>query len=195
MSETSQPMLKQIEFAALLGVARSYITKLKADGRLVMDGDKVDVEASRKRIAETADPNRDDVACRWAVQRGRETGIGASATPPPEDPEEDASAAFTYANARARKEHAQADVAEMERDKQRGLLLDRTAVSAAVEDVMTTIRQALEQQPHRVAPMLVGHDLDYIRAALKQENNNVLAEMVKDFSKRLRQISGEEEGA
>ena len=27
--------VKQIEFAALLGVSRSYITKLKADGRLI----------------------------------------------------------------------------------------------------------------------------------------------------------------
>lgn len=194
--------LKQIDFAALLGVARSYITKLKADGRLVMIGNLVDVDASRLRIAETADPNRDDVASRWAAQRGRETGINTpepseapAASKTAEEGEDEAAAGTgTYATARARKEHAQADIAEMERDKQRGLLIERAAVAAAIEDVMTTIRQSLEQQPHRVAPMLVGHDLDYIRATLKQENNSVLSEMVKDFGKRLRQIAGEEEG-
>jgi phage terminase Nu1 subunit (DNA packaging protein) len=185
--------LKQIEFAKLLGVSRSYITKLKADGRLVMDGVLVDVDASQKRIAETADLNRDDVASRWAAQRGRETGITKPETVgEPED--ESIPVTGTYATARARKEHAQADIAEMERDKQRGLVIDRAAVAAAVEDVMTTVRQSIEQQPHRVAPMLVGQDLDCIRATLKQENNSALAEMVKDFGKRLRQISGEEEG-
>lgn len=179
--------LKQIEFAALLGVSRSYITKLKADGRLVMSGNKVDVAASRILIAETADPNRDDVASRWAAQR-------ASIPTALEEPEEESSpAAGTYADARARKEHAQADIAEMERDRQRGLLIERAAVAAAIEDIMTAARQTLEQQPHRLAPLLVGHDLDYTRATLKQEINNVLADMARDYAQRLRQLAGEEE--
>ena len=76
-----------------------------------------------------------------------------------------------------------------------GVLIERVAVEAAIEDVMTTVRQALEQQPHRVAPMLVGQDLDYIRATLKQETAAVLGEMVHNFAKRLRVLAGEEETA
>jgi phage terminase Nu1 subunit (DNA packaging protein) len=194
--------VKQIEFAALLGVSRSYITKLKADGRLIMDGDRVDVEASRARIADTADPHRDDVASRWAERRDRAATAAAIALPLddeddlPEDPPATSalrSASSSYVDARARKEQAQADIAEMERDKTRGLLIERQAVEAAVEDVMTTVRQALEQQPHRLAPLLVGQDLDAIRITLKQETARILGEMVHTFAKRLRQIAGEEE--
>jgi len=194
--------VKQIEFAALLGVSRSYITKLKADGRLIMDGDRVDVEASRARIADTADPHRDDVASRWAERRDRAATAAAIGLPLddeddlPEDPPATSalrSASSSYVDARARKEQAQADIAEMERDKTRGLLIERQAVEAAVEDVMTTVRQALEQQPHRLAPLLVGQDLDAIRITLKQETARILGEMVHTFAKRLRQIAGEEE--
>lgn len=197
--------LKQIEFAALLGVSRSYITKLKADGRLIMVGDRVDVEASRVRIADTADPHRDDVASRWAEHRDRAAAAASAIELPLDDDDalpEDApatsalrSASSSYVDARARKEQAQADIAEMERDKARGLLIERQAVEAAVEDVMTTVRQALEQQPHRLAPLLVGQDLGAIRITLKQETARILSEMVHAFAKRLRQIAGEEEVA
>lgn len=197
--------LKQIEFAALLGVSRSYITKLKADGRLIMVGDRVDVEASRVRIADTADPHRDDVASRWAEHRDRAAAAASAIELPLDDDDalpEDApatsalrSASSSYVDARARKEQAQADIAEMERDKARGLLIERQAVEAAVEDVMTTVRQALEQQQHRLAPLLVGQDLGAIRITLKQETARILSEMVHTFAKRLRQIAGEEEVA
>lgn len=187
--------VSQAEFARRLNVARSYITKLKADGRIVLAEDGgVDVEASRRRIIETADPNRDDVVSRWAQQRG-ETGIQPAGAGRAliEDDEEEAQRSSTYADARARKESAAADMAEMERDKLRGLLIERAAVEAAVEDVMTTVRQSLEQQPSRIAPMLVGGDLDQIRATLKQEINSVLADMVRDFQKAIRQAAGEGE--
>ena len=180
--------VKQIEFARLLGISRSYITKLKADGRLVVTDDGlVDVELSRALITETADPNRDDVATRWAAERTQKAAPAAAT-----ESEIDEPASRTYADARARKEHAQADIAEMERDKQRGQLIERAAVEAAFEDVMTALRQSLEQQPHRVAPMLVGLELDAIRATLKQEINGALSELVRNFGATLRQISGEE---
>lgn len=200
----SAETLRQIDFAALLGCSRSYITKLKGDGRLIMIGDLVDIEASRLRIAETADPNRDDVASRWAEHRGREMGAPAIPALLPaegaEEPEvrhkkarEADSATKSYVDARARNEEARADLSEMERDKARGLLIERAAVEIAVEDVMTTVRQMLEQQPHRVAPMLVGQDLDYIRATLKQETASVLGEMVRSFGKRLLVLAGGDE--
>ena len=55
----------QSEFARILGVGRSYVTALKKADRLVLNAiGNVLVEESKKRIAETADPNRDDVAAR-----------------------------------------------------------------------------------------------------------------------------------
>jgi hypothetical protein len=61
-----------------------------------------------------------------------------------------------------------------------------------IEDVVSVIRQALENMPHRTAPELVGKDLDAIRATLKQEVHTALADMEREFSKRLNKIGGEE---
>ena len=59
-------------------------------------------------------------------------------------------------------------------------------------DVVTAIRQAIENMPHRTAPELVGKDLDAIRATLKQEIHGALADMEREFSKRLNQRGSEE---
>lgn len=189
--------MTQAEFARTLGVARSYVTALKQAGRLVLtDDQKINVDASIVKIKETADPNRDDVVTRWAATRQSTVNAGNEKEiqrPRNARNKDTGKSASTFADARARNEAARADIAEMERDKLRGSLVERTAVEAAVEDVMTIVRQSIEQQPHRVAPLLVGQDLDAIRATLKQENNAMLGEMVREFSKRLRHMAGEEE--
>lgn len=178
--------LTQSAYARQLGVSRSYITKLKAEGRLVMTADDlVDVEKSNAKIDATRDPNRDDVAARHAEARQP----AAAKAPAPETDK----VGNTYQAARAVKEKYAAMTAKLDYERASGQMIERAAVEAAVEDVMTVVRQSLEQQPHRVAPMLVGHDLDHIRATLKQENHSVLAEMVKEFGNRIRQMAGEGE--
>lgn len=56
------------EFAEMNGWSPSYVTKLSQAGRLVFTDDNkmVLVEASLEKIAETKDPNRDDVVKRHA---------------------------------------------------------------------------------------------------------------------------------
>ena len=76
----------QSEFARLIGVQKSYVTKLKEQGRLVMsaDGKLVNVEASKQRIQQTADPNRDDVSQRFekpGVWKRTYTGFGSGLQP------------------------------------------------------------------------------------------------------------------
>ncbi len=52
-----QKFCNQTEFAAMLGVHRSYVTRLKKAGRLVLTADgRVNVQASLARVQETADP-------------------------------------------------------------------------------------------------------------------------------------------
>lgn len=69
-------------FARRLGVAPSYVTKLKDEGRIVVVDGQVEVEASLARMEATKDPNRDDVRQRHAKARDakRETerlaGVG-----------------------------------------------------------------------------------------------------------------------
>lgn len=176
-------LVTQSEFARMEGKAKSYITQLKQAGRLVMEGNKVDVEASRAKIAGSADPNRDDVKKRWAEQRPQP----AAANEPQSD-----KIGNSYQAARAVKEKFAAMSAKLDYERAIGKMVERTEVEAAVEDVTSIIRQALEQMPHRTAPELVGKTLDQIRATLKQDIHAALSEMEREFSKRLVQI-GENE--
>jgi hypothetical protein len=43
--------VSQAEFSRLLGVSRKTVTIWKAEGKIVMNGERVDVEASRERLA------------------------------------------------------------------------------------------------------------------------------------------------
>lgn len=174
----------QIEFAQLIGVAKSYVTKLKNDNRLVMDasGKRVDIEASKARIAATADPSKPDVSAKWAKP-----------TPPVNQPAEDnedapAGGGSKYHDARAAKEHYAALSAKLDYEKAIGKVVDKADVQAVVEDVITQFRQGLENLPYRLAPELVGRDLDGIRAALKQEVFDSLAKMQRGFLRQMDEI-------
>ena len=174
--------VSQAEFARMEGKARSYITALKTAGRLVMTADgKVDVEASRARIAGTSDPNRDDVSKRWAETRST-----------PEEPSAADKIGSSYQAARAVKEKFAAMTAKLDYERAIGKMVEKTEVANAIEDVTSVIRQTLENLPHRTAPELVGKDLDAIRATLKQEVHGALADMEREFTKRLNQMGSEE---
>lgn len=196
----------QADFARRLGVSRSHVTGLKHAGRLVLtDNGLVDVDASIARIDATRDPNRDDVANRHAAARERLQTAAAPPVPPvpPVPPQAPASPlapldaanhadpddSISYQAARTVKERYAAKTAKLEYERAIGHLVERAAVEAAVEDIMTTVRQSLEQQPHRLAPLLIGKDLDAIRATLRQETAHILGAMVADFAARLAQLA------
>lgn len=180
----------QSEFARLLGCSRSYVTALKKADRIVLNAiGNVLVEESRQRIIETADPNRDDVVQRWALERGKAVDV----EPPKEDDGDDKSpVGHDYQKSRAQKEHYLAEQARIQFERDIGKLVDKSDVEAAIADVVTTFRQALENLPHRTAPELVGKDLDAIRATLKQDIHGALAELERDCSKRIEQLGSEE---
>lgn len=175
--------VSQAEFARMEGKTRSYITALKHAGRLVMVGDKVDVEASRARIAGTSDPNRDDVAQRWADQRPQNAAV---------DTAQADKIGSGYQAARAVKEKFAAMQAKLDYERAIGKMVEKSDVANAIEDVTSVIRQALENLPHRTAPELVGKDLNAIRATLKQEVHGALVEMEREFTKRIESIGSEE---
>lgn len=68
-------------FARRLGVAPSYVTKLKDEGRIVVVDGQVEVEASLARMEATKDPNRDDVRQRHAKARDAKRLAGATGAP------------------------------------------------------------------------------------------------------------------
>ena len=181
--------VNQSKFAEIIGVDRSYVTKLKKHDRLVIDDDGlIDVDASVQRIKDTADPNRGDVVTRWKNERGDQAPVVSQDQSPelsPELPEDSAPEDHSYQRARAKKEHFLAERARIDYLREIGELVPILDMRQAVADVITTFRQTLEQLPYRTGPELVGTDLDAIRATLKQDIHAALSGMEREFSKRL----------
>lgn len=180
--------MKQIDFAKVMGVNRSTVSRWKTDGRLVLtDEGLVDVEASKARIADTA-AGRDDVAARHAQDRGATLPAAETASTNTGDEGGDDGAENSRAYWVMRKERALALAAERNEAVAAGALIPRADVEAAVADVMTVARLAAENLPSHVSPLLVGKDLDGIRATLKSEIHDLLAQMARDFGARLQQM-------
>lgn len=136
------------------------------------EGGLVDVVASQLRIAATKG-GRDDVAARHATNKGQ------GSTKPDEK----------RVDAQSRKESAQADLAEMERDKMRGKLIEREQVEQAMADVVAFARQGIENLPHRVAAQLVGKDFEQIVAILREAIVENMGDMHKEAGKQLAELT------
>lgn len=173
--------LTRAEFARHINRSKSYVTKLGHAGRLVFteSGRRVRVAESIARIQATADPNRDDVARRWADRRGE-----APAGDPPDDagmPDGDAkadpTAAETFARARARKETALADKAEMEAAVQAGSLVPVEEVARAGADAGAILRRVAENYPAQHSTELAGIvDVDQMFGRLTDLVEQLLSE-------------------
>ena len=197
------PAITLSEFARLKGWSPSYVTKLKADGRLVLteNGKRVLVEESVVRIEETKDPNRDDVGARHARARQARAG-GASPTlsgdspaapgmeevgrrqeqPPRATPGAVAEtpAGQSYANARAIKERFLALGAKLEYERAIGKVVDSAAVIAAGAEIGTVLRATLENLTDQLAPALAEGDPERERriyARLVEHMEMVLTEI------------------
>lgn len=149
------PAVTKTEFASLLGVAKSYVSKLAAADRLVITaGGLVDVDASKRRIQETS----------GAPER-------AAVTTP------------VFADARDKKEHYQAEMARLDYETRCGTLMDAADVRAVVANAATTLRTRLELLPDQLAPQLAAQpDENTVRAILANEIEALLADLAAGFT-------------
>jgi len=179
-------------FARILGVAPSYITNLKGQGRLVLtdDGKRIRVRESRARIKATADPAKEAVAARHAGNREARAGDATDQPPvaPPardqgDDGAEPAPMSSGYTYWRERTEKAKALAAERDNAVADGRLLDAGDVTAAVAAAITTLRTRIESMPDVLGPQLAAiHDEAESRAVLAEAFEHALEEMARQFS-------------
>ena len=187
-------LLKQAAFAKLQGWHKSTVTRLKQAGRLVMVGGRVDVLASMKRIEETGGM-RDDVAERHATERaqktaatgrevageGKDAGEGEKSAP---DSEEQGGRGETRANAQARKEAAQADLAEMEVQQKRGELIPKADVDLALRSFAASVRAKLDVVADQIAPLVAPvSDLDEVHALVSEHMRGILTAVADDMGR------------
>jgi hypothetical protein len=186
---------RQAEFAAFVGWDKSHVTRLKQLGQLVLTADGlVDYPASLRRIADNADPARDAQRQVAAAKRAPAPESAPAPQPPapPAAPTPDVDP--KYASSRADKEYWAAQTAKLEYEQLVGKVVYRADVDKVVADVTLQFRQALENQPHRLADRLVGLDLAAIRHRLRDDGQEILAELARGFAKRLQQL-GQQQGS
>ncbi len=158
-------------FARRLGVSPSYVTQLAQDGRLVLEGKKVVVEASLARIEATKAPEWDAVRQRHAKTRDARREAVAPAVPLPAsgdgsggngdgaatdepaavDPKADTTAE-AYRRFRAVREHYQARQAKMRVAMKQGRLAPMAEVRRAGEHGGAGVRGMLENLADQIAP-------------------------------------------
>jgi hypothetical protein len=153
--------LRKSDFAAHLGVGRSYVSNLATQGRLVMgsgaNAHLIDVAATKARLKETT----------AAPERANE----AAQTP-------------LFADAKDQREHYQAQMARLDYEQRVGTLLLADDARALVAGAATGLRARLELLPDQLAPELAATaDEQRIRALLANEIEAALAELAHQFGK------------
>ncbi len=163
----TQETMNQSDFAKHLGKDKSYVTRLKQSGRLVLvAGGLVDVEKSKALIAQTADPSR------------------ATSSEPPVAEVKEPAAGGTYHTAKAMNEQYKALTAKLEYEKASEKLVDADAVRLFAADIGATFRSALEILPDRISSELVAlSDVDAIRAVLVDAFEQVLLDLSHKIEK------------
>lgn len=152
-------------FAARVGMHKSSITRAVQEGHVVMEGAYVNVEKSLPLI-EAMRGNTPHTAARVEALKAQraagETKASAAAAPSGPSPARDKMAeAMGKVGARTkvalmRKAEAEADMQEIKRDTERGLLLEADQVTKAWASIITAAKGRLLALPQRLAFELVG---------------------------------------
>lgn len=159
MAASTPSALTKTAFAAHIGVAKSYVSKLGNTGRLVLTDDGlVDVAASLQKIKST----------NGAPERSPDSMV------PPQ-----------YADQRDRGDRLKNELLEMEVGERRGELLKAQDVRAFIVGAATMLRGRLEALPEQLAPQIAaaGSDEHQVRSLLASEIEILLQELSHQFSK------------
>lgn len=196
----------QAEFARRLDVDKSYVTRLKQAGRLVLNdaGNKVLVEESLQRIKETADPNRDDVAMRHAAAKSKEPlpaeedeGDDSVSLPLAIAALERASQAWhdegggalpllSFQAARQLKMNIETMASGLEAMVEAGKLVPADDMRRTIADRLTTLRTRLEALPGILPPVLAAADgEEQIRALLAEHIEQLLEDLSTEFAEQV----------
>ena len=151
----------QAEIAVALGITPGRVAQLKKRG-MPLHG----IEAARAWRVQNVAPVA--VAKPLASPAAQEEGgsVGEDATAPAGD---------TYWMSRARREQAEAAIAEFKQRELEGALIRVDAVRAAVAGKLSALRDALLQMPARLAPQLAAEaDLVTVTQLLEGELHQVM---------------------
>lgn len=165
-------LISQAEYARRRGVAKSAVAKAVAEGRISLIGGKVDPEVADIQWARNTRARADSGRAGAAAAEGEGQGSPAAPEAPvaPENAPAAAGQPGGYADARARRENADAERAEIELGKLRGQLVERARAERGAFDAFRALRDAIMAAPQRAAPRVMGMaDVRDIEGAITEE--------------------------
>lgn len=157
-------VISKTEFAARRGWAKSYVSKLANQNRLVLTKDgKIELEATEALLDQTADPSKAAVADRHhqdRLQRDVYSQLSSHVEPTsmaaPPHSLTPAVALPDFQKARALREHNLAQLAEIELHKAKGSLVSVIAVQTGAYNAGRMLRDQLLGMPPQLAPELAS---------------------------------------
>lgn len=191
-------VISKTEFAARRGWAKSYVSKLANQGRLVLtEKGKIELEATEALLAQSADPSKAAVADRHHQDRlqrdvyanlNAQSASTSTAAQPPVDLAGDEQPNFQ--KARAHREYYLAQMAEMEFRKAQGALVEVSAVQKAAFETARSLNQSLLGMSSQLAPQLAAMSDPWeverhLTAALRQRLSEAASVSSEDFGLRL----------
>jgi hypothetical protein len=169
------------DFARRLGWNRSSVTRAVQDGRVVLSGDLVDIDASLAKIEALAHTAAHHQAHARQLEEDRQRKQADSETPTlPAAPAAEGmeSLNLRLKKAEADKREHEAEIARMDREQKAGNLIARDVVDYVLTDYAATLRSLIETRADRLAPVIHPlQTLDEVHAALAEADESVLHEM------------------
>jgi len=164
-------LMTQSGFAKHIGPSRQYVSQMKINGHLVMNGDQVDAERSIARMESLKDPVKQGVEDRHEQER-----------------KSDKSQSSNIIIARREKqleiEEERHRTLKRENDLADGKLMVTDEARAAVADGDAIIRNRLESLPDVLAPQLAAEtDEQKIRAVLMDYVEGMLMDLSRSFNR------------
>lgn len=170
------------DFARRMGWNRSSVTRAVKDGRVVLAGDLVDVEASLQKIEALAHPAAHHQAHVRQLEEARKAKADGSEKPAEEGIE---ALNLRLKRAEADKREHEAEMARMERETMAGNLIAREDVEFALSDFGAILRGLMENFADRLAPVVHPlQSMEETHAALAEAAADVLTTMNESLLKR-----------
>jgi hypothetical protein len=153
------------EAARRIGVTETALRKAEAIGRIGREPDgQWDVDRTRRRLVETADPHRSPLASSGGV------GVGNGDTP--------------FAKLKVAQLALKVEAQRLALDENKGKLLDVGAANSAIDEIAGAMRDTLLNWPARVAGLIaaeLGIDPHLLQTILQQHITDLLAEAADRF--------------
>ncbi len=154
------------EAARRIGVTETALRKAATKGRIEREPDgQWDVEKTRRRMVETADPVRSPLA------GGGAGGAMSGDTTP-------------YARLKVAQLALKVEAQRMALDEDKGRLLDAQTANAAIDEIAGAMRDALLNWPARVSGLIaadLGADPHLVQTVLQQHITDLLTEAANRF--------------